>query len=101
MSEALGPQGRNWRLHEVPVLRTVHRHGRVSVSRVVGQIAGRLLDAPRVLRGLRRVIDDFQPDLAVCDREFFLPIACRQKGLRCLSLDHSHVLRACRYPVPP
>ncbi len=36
----------------------------------------------------------------MCDREFFLPIACRQKRLRCLSLDHSHVLRACRYPVP-
>ena len=98
--EALGPQGRGWNLHEVPVLRTVHRHGRVSVARVIGQIGGRLLDAPRVLRGLRRLIDDFQPDLAVCDREFFLPIACRQKHLRCLSLDHSHVLKACRYPVP-
>ena len=99
--EALGPAGRGWNLHEVPVLRTVHRHGKVSVSRVIGQIGGRLLDAPRVLRGLRRLIDDFQPDLAVCDREFFLPIACRQKKLRCLSLDHSHVLKACRYPVPP
>ena len=52
-------------------------------------------------RELRRVIDDFQPDLAICDREFYLPIACRRAGLRCVSLDHSHVLKACRYPVPP
>lgn len=93
--------GRGWKVLEVPVLRTVHRHGKVSVVRVVGQIAGRLLDTPRVLRRIGRLIDDFKPDLAVCDREFFLPYACRWKGLRCLSLDHSHVLKACRYPVPP
>ena len=91
---------RGWRVLEVPVLRTVHRHGKVSVSRVVGQIAGRLLDAPRVVRQVGRLIELFQPDLAICDREFFLPIACRLKGLPCVSLDHSHVLKACRYPVP-
>ncbi len=95
---ALGPRG--WRVLEVPVLRTVHRQGKVSVSRVVGQIAGRLIDMPRVVRRIGRLIDDFKPDLAVCDREFFLPIACRWKGLRCVSLDHSHVLKVCRYPVP-
>ena len=96
--EALGKRG--WRVLEVPVLRTVHRHGKVSVSRVVGQIAGRLLDAPRVVRQVGRLIEDFRPDLAICDREFFVPIACRWKGLTCVSLDHSHVLKACRYPVP-
>ncbi len=98
--ETLGLRGRGWRVHEVPVLRTVHHQGRVSVSRVVGQIAGRLVELPRVLGELRATIDDFQPDLAICDREFYLPIACRRAGLRCVSLDHSHVLKACRYPVP-
>ena len=96
--EALGQRG--WNVHEVPVLRTVHRHGKVSVSAVVGQIVGRLTETPRVVGELTRVMDDFQPDLAICDREFFLPIACRRAGLRCVSLDHSHVLKACRYPVP-
>ena len=96
--EALGKRG--WRVLEVPVLRTVHRHGKVSVSRVIGQIAGRLLDTPRVVRAVGHLIEDFKPDIALCDREFFLPIACRWKGLTCLSLDHSHVLKACRYPVP-
>lgn len=85
---------------EVPVLRTVHKAGRVSVPAVVGQIAGRLWDAPGVLRRVRGLIEEFQPDVAICDREFFLPIACRQTGLRCVSVDHSHVLKACRYPVP-
>ena len=96
--EALGKRG--WNVLEVPVLRTVHRHGKVSVLRVIGQIAGRLLDAPRVVRQVGKLIEDFRPDLAFCDREFFVPIACRWKGLPCVSLDHSHVLKACRYPVP-
>jgi uncharacterized protein (TIGR00661 family) len=92
--------GRNHRLLEVPVLRTVHRHGKVSVSRVLGQIAGRLRELPGVVKTICREIESFQPDLAICDREFYLPIACRRSGLRCISLDHSHVLKACRYPVP-
>ncbi len=98
--EALAPRGPRWPVHEVPVLRTVHKKGKVSVTAVLGQIGGRLADTPRVLREIARVIDDFQPDLAICDREFFLPLACRRAGLRCLSLDHSHVLKACKYPVP-
>jgi uncharacterized protein (TIGR00661 family) len=93
--------GKGYRLLEVPVLRTVHRHGRVSVTRVAGQIAGRLRELPGVVRKLGREIESFQPDLAICDREFYLPIACRLAALRCVSLDHSHVLKACRYPVPP
>ncbi len=50
--EALGAAGRGWHVLEVPVLRTVHQKGKVSVSRVIGQIAGRLVDTPRVLGGL-------------------------------------------------
>ena len=96
--EALGRRG--WNVHEVPVLRTVHRGGKVSVPAVMGQIMGRLTETPRVVGEITRLMDDFQPDLAICDREFFLPIACRRAGLRCVSLDHSHVLKACRYPVP-
>jgi uncharacterized protein (TIGR00661 family) len=92
--------GRGHRVLEVPVLRTVHRHGAVSVTAVLGQIAGRLAELPSVVSRIRETIDDFQPDIAICDREFFLPIACRRAGLRCVSLDHSHVLKACRYPVP-
>ena len=96
--EALAGSGHS--VLEVPVLRTVHRKGKVSVSATVGQIVRRTAESPRIIRGIREVIDRWQPDLAICDREFFLPIACGRAGLRCVSLDHSHVLKACRYPVP-
>jgi uncharacterized protein (TIGR00661 family) len=87
-------------LLEVPVLRTVHKRGRVSVSSTIGQIAGRVTESPRIVGQIRAVIESWQPDMAICDREFFLPIAARRAKLRCISLDHSHVLKACRYPVP-
>ncbi len=87
-------------VHEVPVLRTVHKKQRVDVPAVIGQIILRLAEAPAVCRELRGLIDSFQPDLIVADREFFLPITCQMAGLECVSIDHSHVMKACRYPVP-
>lgn len=86
---------------EVPVLRTVHRKQRVSVPLTVAQIAKRHLELPAVTGRIVREIERWQPDLAICDREFFLPHAARRTGLPLLSIDHSHVLKACRYPVPP
>jgi uncharacterized protein (TIGR00661 family) len=85
---------------EMPVLRTVHHKQHVSVSRTVGQIAQRVLEIPEQLKRLNDLIEDFQPDLAISDREFFTPMAARRAGLPCLSIDHSHVMKACDYPVP-
>lgn len=87
---------------EVPVLRTAaHHKGRVSVARAAVQIGRRLAEVPRVSREIRGLIERWQPDVAIVDREFFAPFACRQAGLRAISVDHSHLLVACRYEVPP
>ena len=92
--------GGRWPCLEVPVLRTVHRNQRVSVPRTFGNIVRCHLDLPEVTRRIEKEIERWQPDLAICDREFFLPHAARRMGLPCLSIDHSHVMKACRYPVP-
>lgn len=86
---------------DVPVLRTVHRKQSVAVGAVVGQIARRGFEMPRMIRQIRDLIEKWQPDFAICDREFFTPFACRAAGLPCVSVDHSHLLIDCRYPVPP
>jgi uncharacterized protein (TIGR00661 family) len=86
---------------EVPVLRTVHKQGAVSIPAVLGQVAGRLLDIPAVLRRLDALIHSWQPQLAIIDREFFLPLACRRAGLDHLALNHSGLLLSTRYPIPP
>jgi uncharacterized protein (TIGR00661 family) len=84
---------------ETPVLRTVHRNQSVDIGGVVKQISQRVLEIPSVSRKILNVIETWQPDLAICDREFFLSFACRKAGLRCVSVNHSHVLLKCRYPI--
>lgn len=85
---------------EVPVLRTVHHKQRVSVLRTIGQIIRRVCEIPSKTRRIRDLIDDFKPDLIISDREFFTPVAARLAGRECVSIDHSHVMKACDYPVP-
>jgi uncharacterized protein (TIGR00661 family) len=88
------------RVHEVPVLRTVHRKQHMAFWPTVGQIVSRVAEIPSVKRGICDLIDEWQPDVAITDREFFLPLAAQSSGLECLSIDHSHVMKACQYPVP-
>lgn len=46
------------------------------------------------------LMEDFQPDAVISDYEFFLPRVCRKLGLPCLSIDHQHVITACRHQIP-
>jgi uncharacterized protein (TIGR00661 family) len=92
--------GENYRVLEVPVKRTVHRNQRVSVPATIAQLIRCFVKIPTVRRQIKNLIREWKPDLAICDREFFLPLAARAGGLECIGLDHSHVVPACRYRVP-
>jgi uncharacterized protein (TIGR00661 family) len=85
---------------EVPVKRTIHKNQRVSIPATCGQLVHCVRQMPAVRRRIVDLIQSWQPDLAICDREIFLPRAARAAGLECIGLDHSHVLPACHYPVP-
>lgn len=85
---------------EVPVAHTVYQKQRVSVPRTCGHLAHCVASIPRVNRQILDLIRQWQPDVAICDREFFLPHAASRAGLPIFSLDHSHVLQVCRYHVP-
>ena len=84
---------------EVPIKRTVHKRQRVSIPATMGSIARCIASAPRV-RQILDLIKRWQPTVALCDRELFLPLAARAAGLQCVSIDHSHILPCCRYRVP-
>jgi uncharacterized protein (TIGR00661 family) len=47
-----------------------------------------------------QIMARFQPDVTMSDYEYFVPRAARRAGLPCLSVDHQHVITACRHPVP-
>ena len=98
----LDPPARQWPVHEVPVLRTVHRKGPcVSVRR-------RPRPNRRPARGHARASWANSPGSSTLSNptspsaieNSSCPSPARRAGLRCLSLDHSHVLKACSYPVP-
>ena len=54
----------------------------------------------RLMRKILDLIDRWQPDVAITDYEYFVPRACRQVGIPCLSLDHQHVVTACSHRIP-
>jgi uncharacterized protein (TIGR00661 family) len=85
---------------EVPVARTVYKKQRAYVLATCGHLARCVVNRPCVQREILDLIDRWQPDIAICDREFFLPHAVHHAGLPMFSLDHSHVLQVCRYKVP-
>ena len=51
-------------------------------------------------QAVRRLLDDFRPDLAMTDYEYFVPRAARAAGIPCLALDHQHVVPLCAGVVP-
>lgn len=91
---------KNYPVLEVPLKRTIHKNQRMSVPATATQLVRCLTKLPSTRRKIRDLIQNWQPDIAICDREFFLPHAARAAGLNCISLDHSHVLPASRYSVP-
>jgi uncharacterized protein (TIGR00661 family) len=86
---------------EVPVARTVYKRNRAVVAATCRELARCAAAVPRVCRQILELVQRWQPSLAICDREFFLPRAARRAGLPCVWLGHSHILRHCRYRVPP
>ena len=85
---------------EVPVARTIYKRQRASTLGTIQHLARCVTGTPHIRDEILDLIESWQPDVAICDREFFLPRAAHQAGLPVFALDHSHVLQVCRYKVP-
>lgn len=53
------------------------------------------------LRSVRELFDRFRPDATLTDYECVVPAVARERGVRCLSLDHQHVIPLCGPVIPP
>ena len=62
--------------------------------------ARHMVRSPHWLRVVLDAMDDFQPDVAISDYEFFVPVAARARRLPCLSLDNQHAITLGRTRVP-
>lgn len=85
---------------ESPCLVTVVRQHTVAALATAYQNAIILSQSWSSSRRLREIIDQFQPDVALTDYDFFLPRLARRLGLPCLSLDHQHVISVGGHPLP-
>jgi len=84
---------------EIPMLATFYRQDRVDIGATVTNAVRVLAGAGATLRQIRTAIRQFRPHMAITDYEFFLPLAARSMGLRCVSIDHQHFLTQCAFPA--
>lgn len=97
------PKANNGRypILEVPVLRTRHKNQKLDLPATIWQIVCRVFQIPWICLKIHRVVKTWKPDLIISDREFFTPIYARITGRTCISVDHTHILKCCDYPIPP
>jgi uncharacterized protein (TIGR00661 family) len=85
---------------EIPGPLTVYKNHRVATLPTVLHTLRQLPTQSARLRQVRKLIEDFQPDVALSDYDYLVARACQQVGLPCLSVDHQHIITFCHHPVP-
>ncbi|QLA17661.1 glycosyltransferase family protein [Desulfolutivibrio sulfoxidireducens] len=92
--------GREFRVERFENPGTRYRKYKVDTLATVALAARTLARRGRELDRLARIIDDFKPDAAISDYEYFVPIAAKRANIPCLSLDHQHVISCCAHDIP-
>ncbi len=85
---------------EIPGPLTIYQNHRVATLPTVLHTLRQLATQKSRLRQVRKLIEDFQPDVAMSDYDYLVARTCRQVGLPCLSVDHQHIITFCRHPLP-
>lgn len=90
---------------EFPTVRCPNPETPVRSHRVAGlEMAlrnfGFWLKRSELLASVRGVLHAFKPDVAITDYEYFVPLASREYGIPCLSIDHQHIVTFWSHHVP-
>ena len=87
-------------VREIPGFTFVYKNNRVELLASFWGNLPLVRQRRRIIREITKVIEDWQPHLAITDFEPFLPRAAELTGLRCISLDHQGVIPFARPPLP-
>jgi len=98
--EGAGLLSREWRVEQFANPGTRYKNYKVDTLATLGLAARTFARRGRELDRLARLIDEFKPDAAISDYEYFVPIAAKRAGIPCLSLDHQHVISSCVHDIP-
>ena len=85
---------------EIPGPLTIYKNHRVATLPTVVHTLSQLPTQGARLRQVRKLIEDFGPDVAMSDYDYLVARAGQQVGLPCLSVDHQHIITFCRHQVP-
>lgn len=99
--EGAGLLSREFRVERFANPGTRYKNYKVDTLATLSLAARALASRGRELDRLAAIIDDFKPDVAISDYEYFVPIAARRANVPCLSLDHQHVISSCVHDIPP
>ncbi len=88
------------RVEEIPNPETVVAGHRVRAWPTLASLLKLMARRAHWERAVRRLLDDFQPDITMTDYEYFVPRAARVAGVSCISLDHQHIAPLCASVVP-
>ncbi len=89
-----------YQVEEVPVFGTYYANNRVAFTATCLNGLRIVTGKQRIINRVADVIRDFDPDLILTDYEYFVPLAARQLGVSCTSLDHQHFLTKCLCVIP-
>jgi uncharacterized protein (TIGR00661 family) len=73
---------------------------RVTSTAALGSALRTFRRQPHLTRLLLQEIEQFKPDVALTDYEYFVPRASRAAGLPCLSFDHQHIVTCAHHRMP-
>jgi uncharacterized protein (TIGR00661 family) len=79
-------------VRRIPGLLFHYRHRRFSHRKTIVETVRYLKRLPRLINSIRRMIEDFNADLAITDFEPALPRAAQKAGLPVISVNHQHFL---------
>ena len=88
-------------VRRLPNLGTVFKNYKVDLPATIRRAVPLLMHRQRYIDAVRRIVDDFKPDVCMTDLEYFVPRAAEAAGLPCLTLDHQHIITCCRHHLPP
>ncbi len=85
---------------EIPGPLTIYKNHRVATLPTVFHTFRQFFTQSARLRQVRKLIEDFQPDVALSDYDYLVARASQQVGLPCLSVDHQHIITFCQHELP-
>ncbi len=89
-----------FQVEELPMIGTYYKNNKVDLSKTIIEGARSLVLGRSIIKRACDIIKRYDPDIIITDYERFIPLAAKQLGRPCYSLDNQHLLTHCAYHRP-